>query len=207
MKKENKKCEKRCKVGGQAVMEGVMMKSDKGIAMAVRTSDGEIVSEYTPYESKTKKGTFLGLPVVRGVVAFIDSLSVGMKTITRSAELYGEDLSEEEPSKFEKFLSEKLGKSAEDIAIGLGVVLAILLSVFLFIYLPVEGAELILGKNSAPVCFNFRHWVFLLYYLTALTISQTLINVCLFGSYFCAFGISIIIRFLPSIFAALSTCA
>ena len=132
-------------------MEGVMMKSDKGIAMAVRTSDGEIVSEYTPYESKTKKGTFLGLPVVRGVVAFIDSLSVGMKTITRSAELYGEDLSEEEPSKFEKFLSEKLGKSAEDIAIGIGVVLAILLSVFLFIYLPVEGAELILGKNSASL--------------------------------------------------------
>lgn len=138
---------KRCKVGGQAVMEGVMMKSEKGIAMAVRTGDGEIVSEYTPKESKTKKGTFCGLPIIRGVVAFVDSLSTGMKTITRSAEFYGEDLSSEEPSKFEKFLSEKLGKSVEDVAIAIGVILAIVLSVVLFVYLPVQGADLILHND------------------------------------------------------------
>lgn len=147
-KKDQKECNiKRCKVGGQAIMEGVMMKSQKGIAMAVRTGDGSIVSEYKPCEPKTKKGTFFGLPIVRGVVSFIDSLVVGMKTITRSAELYGEDLSSEEPSKFEKFLAEKLGKSVEDIAIAIGVVLAIVLSMFLFVYLPVQGADLILHND------------------------------------------------------------
>ena len=149
MKKKNVCNTKRCKVGGQAIMEGVMMKSEKGIAMAVRQSDGSIVSEYTPCEPKTKKGTFFGLPIIRGVVSFIDSLAVGMKTLTRSAELYGEDMSSEEPSKFEKFLSEKLGKSAEDIAIFLGVILAIGLSLLLFIYLPVQGADLILSNDYA----------------------------------------------------------
>lgn len=148
MSKNN--CEaKRCKVGGQAVMEGVMMKSPKGIAMAVRTGDGSIVSEYKPAESKIKKGTFLGTPVIRGVAAFIDSMVTGMKTLTRSAELYGEDISNEEPSKFEKFLAEKLGKSVEDIAIGIGVILAIVLSIFLFFYLPVQGADLILHNDYA----------------------------------------------------------
>ena len=139
--------QRRCKVGGQAIMEGVMMKSEKGIAMAVRKSDGTIVSEYKPTEPKYKKGSFLALPVVRGVVAFIDSLATGMKTLTRSAELYGEELSSEEPSKFEKFIAEKLGKSVEDIAIFLGIVLAIALSVLLFVYLPVQGADLILRNN------------------------------------------------------------
>ena len=147
--KEQKSCTpKRCKVGGQAVMEGVMMKSENGIAMAVRKSDGKIISEYTPTNNKPKKGSFKAWPVVRGVVAFIDSLKTGMNTITRSAELYGESFEEEEPSKFEKFLAEKLGKSAEDIAIAIGVILAIALSCFLFVYLPVQGADLILHTDS-----------------------------------------------------------
>lgn len=60
-------------------MEGVMMKSPQGIAMAVRREDGSIVKEFKPYQSKAKKGTFLGFPIVRGVVAFVESLQVGMK--------------------------------------------------------------------------------------------------------------------------------
>ena len=57
---------KKCTVGGQAVMEGVMMKSPTGIAMAVREPDGNIALEYRPFASRAKKGTFLGLPIVRG---------------------------------------------------------------------------------------------------------------------------------------------
>ena len=128
-------------------MEGVMMKSEKGIAMAVRQSDGTIISEFKPTEAKYKKGSFPTWPVVRGVYAFIDSLATGMKTLTRSAELYGEDLSEEEPSKFEKWLAKTFGKSVEDIAIFIGIVLAIGLSLLLFVYLPVQGADLILHNN------------------------------------------------------------
>ena len=69
---------RKCAVGGQAVMEGVMMKSDKGIAMAVRRADGKIVASYKNQVSKAQKGTFWGLPVIRGVVALVESLTTGM---------------------------------------------------------------------------------------------------------------------------------
>lgn len=145
MKKEEKKATRVCSVGGQAVMEGVMMKSPTAIAMAVRTADGAIVTDYRPYESKSKKGTFLGWPIVRGVVAFVESLTLGMKSITRSAELYGEDV-EEEPGKFEKWLSKVTGKSIDKIVIGIAVVLAVGLSVGLFFVLPTFISGLLLRQ-------------------------------------------------------------
>ncbi len=139
---------KRCKVGGQAVMEGVMMKSPSGIAMAVRKSDGTIVTEFRSSASKAKKGTFLGLPVVRGVVVFIESLATGMNTLTRSAELAGEEF-DEEPSKFEKWLAKKLGKSADKVVMGIAMVIAIALAVGLFFILPTLVSTLIFGANSS----------------------------------------------------------
>ena len=127
---------KRCSVGGQAVMEGVMMKNpENGTALAVRQSDGAIVTEYYQNKRTYKKGTFPTWPVVRGVYAFVEALTGGMKITTRSAELLGEDM-EEEPSKFEKWLSEKLGKSASDMAMTVAVVLAAALAVGLFVILP-----------------------------------------------------------------------
>lgn len=128
-------------------MEGVMMKSEKGIALAVRKSDGEIVSEYEPFESKAKKGTFSGFPLVRGVVVFVESLTVGMRTLTKSANLYGEGF-DEEPTKFEKYLAEKLGKSVENIVVGFAVFLAIILSVGLFVALPLLVGNLIFGAEK-----------------------------------------------------------
>ena len=142
---------KKCSVGGQAVLEGVMMKSPDAIAMAVRRSNGEIVTDYKLSKSKAQKGTFWGLPIVRGVVSFVESLSTGMKTLTRSAELFGEEI-EEEPSKFEKWLERKFGKSAEKVIIGFAVFIAILLSVGLFILLPTFLSDLIFaGTAAAPI--------------------------------------------------------
>lgn len=126
---------KKCSVGGQAVMEGVMMKSPTGIAMAVREADGSIALYYKPFASKAQKGTFWGLPVVRGVVAFVESITLGMGTLAKSAELAGEAF-DEEPGKFEKWLSEKLGKSVEKVVMGMAVVLAVALSIGLFFLLP-----------------------------------------------------------------------
>lgn len=148
MKKE-KQPAKVCSVGGQAVMEGVMMKSPTGIAMAVRRTDGTIATEYTAYESKTKKGTLLGFPIIRGVVTFVESLSLGMRTITRSAELLGEEMVEE-PTKFEKWLSEKTGKSVDKIAVAIAVVLAIGLAVGLFFMLPTFVSGLLLRNSTGP---------------------------------------------------------
>lgn len=136
-----------CTVGGQAVMEGVMMKSQDGIALAVRKPDGEIATQYTPMRSKAQKGTFYGWPIVRGVVVFIESLTTGMGTLTESAKLAGEEF-DEEPSKFEKWLSEKLGKSVESIVIGLAVVIAVALSIGLFFVLPNLVSTLIFGKSD-----------------------------------------------------------
>lgn len=126
---------KRCTVGGQAVMEGVMMKNpENGTALAVRQSDGTIVTEYYQSKNRHRKGTFPTWPVVRGVYAFVEALSGGMKITTRSAELLGEDM--EEPTKFEKWLSKKLGKSAGDLAMTVAVILAAALAVGLFVILP-----------------------------------------------------------------------
>lgn len=135
-------------VGGQAVMEGVMMKSPTGVALAVRCADGTIATRYNNWTTKAKKGTFLGLPIVRGVVTFIETLSTGMNTLTESAKLAGEDI-EEEPTKFEKWLSEKLGKSVESVVIGIAVILAVALSVGLFFLLPLGISSLVFGKAAS----------------------------------------------------------
>lgn len=139
---------KKCNIGGQAVMEGVMMKSPTGIAMAVRRGDGSIITSYKPNNSRVRKGSFWGLPVVRGVVAFIESLVSGMKLTMESAQLYGEDaLEEEQPSRFEKWLSDKSGRSINDIAIGVALVLGVLLAVGLFVFLPQLISSLIFGEG------------------------------------------------------------
>lgn len=140
---------KRCSVGGQAVMEGVMMRTlNGGIALAVRKADGTIETEFT-LKSNAPKNPVLKWPVVRGVVAFVDSISTGMKMITRSAELYGEAL-EEEPSRFEKWIAKKTGKDAMDIAIIFAVVLAIAFALGLFVLLPSLSTQLIPWKAETP---------------------------------------------------------
>jgi len=140
---------KRCSVGGQAVMEGVMMRTmNGGIALAVRKADGTIETEYTP-KKEPSPNPMLKWPVVRGVVAFIDSLSTGMKMMTRSAELYGEAI-DEEPSRFEKWLAKKTGKNVMDIAIVVAVVFAVALAIGLFVLLPSLATQLIPWADGAP---------------------------------------------------------
>ncbi len=160
---------KRCTVGGQAVLEGVMMKTPAGgVALAVRKSDGSIVREFRNIQTKAKKGTILGAPVVRGVVVFIESLVTGMKITTRSAELYGEGI-QEEPTKFEKWLAEKLGKSAMDVALAAAVVIAVALAIGLFVFIPTFVIQLIpWGQGTANIWKSLsegfvRLLIFLLY--------------------------------------------
>ncbi|MDO4543900.1 MAG: DUF1385 domain-containing protein [Clostridia bacterium] len=126
---------KRSNIGGQAVMEGVMMKSPKGMALAVRRSDGSIALEYHKQTKVRKKGSIATWPIIRGVVAFVESLVTGMKITTRSAELIGEDIAEE-PSRFEKWLSKVFGKSVMDVAMAIAIVMAIALALGLFVFLP-----------------------------------------------------------------------
>lgn len=124
-------------IGGQAVMEGVMMKSSASLAMAVRRSDGTIVVEKQKIVQKPWRKVINKIPLVRGVVAFVSSLISGMVLTSRSAELYGEDMLEnEEPTKFEKWLSKTFHLKLETVAIVLGIVLGLGLSFVLFMFLP-----------------------------------------------------------------------
>lgn len=141
---------KRTDIGGQAVIEGVMMRSEKGTALVVRRGDGSLAKEFHHKRTRYKKGSFPTWPVVRGVYAFFNALSDGMSITTRAAEMLGEE--EEEPSKFEKWLAKRFNKSAMDIVKWVAIVLAVVLAIGLFFLLPIgiiSLLELIFGKMSA----------------------------------------------------------
>lgn len=127
-------------VGGQAVIEGVMMKSKTHCAIAVRKTDGSIAVESKPIKTSKKMQTVKKIPVIRGLVNMVSTLKLSMDTITKSTEMLG---IEEEPSKFEKWLEKKCGKSLLNVVSAISVVLGLLLSVGLFIYLPTIVADLI----------------------------------------------------------------
>ncbi len=123
-------------IGGQAVIEGVLMRGKDMYAMAVRKPDNDI--EVVKKAVGKRRNWFLKLPVVRGIIAFIDSLVIGMKTMTQSAEIAGEDLLEDgEPSKFEQFLTKLLGDKLNDAIIYFSVAVGIVLALGLFTVLPV----------------------------------------------------------------------
>ncbi len=126
------------KIGGQAVIEGVMMRGKKMYALAVRTPDGSLCVEKEKIDGKLNREGIFKLPVFRGMAAFLESMIMGVKIIMRSAQLAGlEEETEEEPSKFERFLEEKLGDKFTDYLIYFSVFLSIIFSVVLFFMLPV----------------------------------------------------------------------
>lgn len=121
-------------IGGQAVLEGVMMKNKDKYAVAVRKPDGEIDVTVEEYKGIGGDNKFAQLPFIRGVFSFIDSLVLGMKVTMHSASFYEEE--EEQPSKTEQRLSKILGDKADDIMMGFTVVLSVIIAVALFMLLP-----------------------------------------------------------------------
>ena len=142
MIKQQNNC-KRADIGGQAVMEGVMMKSPDAIAIAVRRPDHTIVVRRNEYVSLAKKHPWMGLPFVRGTVNFLTMLSMGMTTQQQSTDMLG--ILDEEPTKFEKWLSKALGKGIDKIVMAVAIVLAVILSIGLFFVLPELFAKLLKG--------------------------------------------------------------
>lgn len=125
-------------VGGQALIEGVMMQGPKGMATAVRKTDGSIITEYHKQTHLRDKNKFFGIPIIRGIVGFIESLITGYKALMYSAEASGmEDLEDVEMSKFEKWLTDKLGDKLMDIIMFIGTVLGFVLAFAIFFALPV----------------------------------------------------------------------
>lgn len=127
------KAVKRTSIGGQAVLEGVMMKGATAIATAVRTESGDITVESVRTKSAKDKSAFAKLPFVRGVVNLCTQLYEGMGILMRSAEVYGDFA---EPSEFEKKVAKKFKINPMNILMGFSLILGIVLAVGLFVVLP-----------------------------------------------------------------------
>ena len=129
-------CEKfKTSIGGQALIEGIMMRGPEKDAVAVRTN-GEIQLEIKPRKVRKPK-SFATWPLIRGGVNFFDSQVVGVKALMRSADLSPEGTPEDEPTKFDRWLEEKLGNDRfQKMVVGIAVFLGLGLSILLFFMLP-----------------------------------------------------------------------
>lgn len=137
-------------VGGQAVIEGVMMRGSKGIATAVRTESGKIEVDFQKVDSITKKNKFANIPFIRGIFILIDSLVIGIKTLNYSASFF-EDT---EPSKFEDWLRNKFGEKSNDLIIGMTMTLSMLIAIVLFMAIPTGIASLFKRFGLSPISLN-----------------------------------------------------
>lgn len=136
-------------IGGQALIEGIMMRGNDKTAMAVRRPDGEIEIKYLDFTPIAKKYRFLGVPVVRGVVNYIESMLWGYKSLMLSADISG--FAEED--------GEKPSSTAITIIMSVASVLAVVLSVFLFMYLPAlifDGINYLFGSILTPLAALFE---------------------------------------------------
>lgn len=163
-----------CSVGGQALLEGIMMKSPGRVAMAVRRPDGKIQVTTEAYTPLTKKKKWFSWPIVRGCVSFYESLKSGMESMTYAASAAGEV--EAEPTKFEKWMSQKLGKSVESVVFGAAMALGLALAVGLFVLLPSFLGKLIAGEGTTPFLLNLIEGAVRILILIAYMASMNLIR-------------------------------
>jgi len=142
----------RAEVGGQAVIEGVMIRSPQRISTAVRKQSGEIVIKNDDYISLTKRKKIFGLPVVRGIISLGEMLVIGIKTLNYSANVAMEDMEDQERNKEDS--SPKEGKkSSNDLLLALTAIGAVLLGLGVFFFLPLFLSKL-LGVERKALAFN-----------------------------------------------------
>lgn len=133
MEKPAKRYKLKTSVGGQAVMEGIMMRGPEKWCLAVRNPQGEIITEV----HELGKRPWAKWPIIRGVISFVDSLIFGYKTLMRSAEIsMGDEYEEEELTAFDKWVDRHFGEMGAKIVMGLASLLGIGLAMLLFMFLP-----------------------------------------------------------------------
>jgi uncharacterized protein YqhQ len=148
-------------VGGQAVIEGVMIRSPEKVATSLRLSDGSIHTKSDPFVSLTKKKRILNKPIIRGVISFVEMLILGIRTLNYSAEIAARDSENKEPV----VLDRQSGKL--DLAIALTVIFSISMGLGIFFFLPILITQLLSIPRDA-IGFNLvagavRMVIFLLY--------------------------------------------
>ena len=130
-------------IGGQAVIEGIMMKNKDDYAVAVRRPDGGIEVVKNTYVSITEKVKLFSLPFVRGIFNFADSLILGMRTLTLSASFFEDDETEEEPNRFERWLDKVFGEKLEKYLMSAVMVFSVIAAVLIFMVLPLGISRLL----------------------------------------------------------------
>lgn len=141
---KRKKKNHKSKIGGQALIEGVMMKGSYKSAMACRLPNGEIDLEVWDEKNGKNAPWYRKIPFVRGIFNFIISLVDGYRCLMKSAEKQmDEDNPQEEMTKFEKWLDDKFGEKIMSVFMVLAVIVSVTVAMFLFIYLPTKTVGLI----------------------------------------------------------------
>lgn len=121
--------DERISVGGQALIEGVMMRAKNKVSIVVRKNDGEFVFQ----DKIVKTNKFISkIPILRGMVALVGSMIVGIKALSFSAEYFAENDEEYEMGKFDKWIYDKFGDKAEDIIVGFSMITAMFLALIMF---------------------------------------------------------------------------
>ena len=128
------------RIGGQAVIEGIMMKNMDRYAVSVRKPDGKIETKVEECVSFAEKHPLFKLPILRGMVNFLESMVIGMQTLNYSASFY-EDEEEQTEEKTEQFLEKFLGEKAEKVIMGIVLVFSLAISIGLFMILPYIASE------------------------------------------------------------------
>jgi len=129
-------------IGGQAVIEGVMMKGKESYSVAVRKPDKKIEVKLQQYQSFGDKHAWARVPFIRGVVNFAESMVIGMKTLSYSSSFYEE---EEQETKADRLIKDVFKEKAESVIMGITLFLSVIIAIALFMMLPAALGEFI-GK-------------------------------------------------------------
>ena len=153
MEEKSTKTKFRTSIGGQALIEGIMMRGPEKQAIVVRSPEGLVIKE-EELKLVRDRHPILGLPILRGSVTFIDSMVKGVKALMFSADYYpDEDLGE--PGKFEQWLDKKLSnETMEKVVIGFSVVMAVCFSLLLFMLIPTTAASLVQHVTDSEIVRN-----------------------------------------------------
>lgn len=156
-------------IGGQAVIEGVMMKNKDQYAIAVRKPNNEIVVEKHSFIGIGEKYKILKLPIFRGILAFVESMIIGTKTLTFSASFYEEE--ETEPTKIEKAVSKIFKDKTEAVVTGITLIISMILAIGIFMITPFFVANLLTNYIQSNL---------------VLTLIEGFIRICIFVGYVAA---------------------
>lgn len=142
-------------IGGQAVLEGIMMRNKDRYSVAVRKPDNTIEVKDFEYIGLTDGKKIVSLPFIRGIFNFVDSMILGIKSLTFSAEFYEED--EVEESKLDKVADKMFKEKAEDVIMGITILFSIIMAVVLFVVLPSVFSDFLMKKFNiiSPTIISF----------------------------------------------------